>query len=417
MEQSAHSRLLERALAALTVGVLVFDEAGRLVFANETARELARRLHWPALEPGQPAANLPWCLPEGSDSVEGAGLLAPALRGTAAIDLLVPVPQNGGPPAQLRCDALPLRSEAGQIVGAALAFRDVTHWVEAGHESQELASTLREANEQLLLSGLAAQQAAAHEQAARTEAEAALRARDEFLSVAAHELNTPITSLRGYAQSALRQLGREPTSNPAKVRRALQVIDYQSYRLARLVEQLLDLASLQAGQFVLCREEVDLGELVREAVARERAGSRGHSFVLPALPPMPARVDRVRLEHVAANLLDNASQFSPVGTPIEIELSVPSADWARLAVRDHGTGVPPAERQHLFTRYHRAGLRRPAGGLGLGLYLSREIVEAHGGRIEVEFPQDGGTRIIVTLPRNLDGAAKGACPKGDGEVP
>ncbi len=235
-----------------------------------------------------------------------------------------------------------------------------------------------------------------------------MRARDEFLAVAAHELKTPITSLRGYAQTTLRELGREPAPNPDRVRRALQVIDHQSDRLARLVEELLDVADLEAGHLTLCHEEVDLVQLVREAVAKAQVGSKGRGFVLPALPPMLARVDRVRLQQVVANLLDNAIQFSPEGTSIELELTVPGTGWVQLAVRDHGTGVPPAERERLFTRYHRAGMRRPAGGLGLGLYLSRRIAEAHGGRIEAEFPDDGGTRFIVTLPRN-PGESSGPC--------
>jgi signal transduction histidine kinase len=111
-----------------------------------------------------------------------------------------------------------------------------------------------------------------------------------------------------------------------------------------------------------------------------------------------ATVDALRIEQVVRNLIDNAVKFSPNGGPIEVTV-VAADDRVRISVRDHGVGVPPEDRPRLFQRYQHAHGEDRSGGLGLGLFVSREIVERHGGTIEAEHPSDGGTRMIVTLPR------------------
>ncbi len=106
---------------------------------------------------------------------------------------------------------------------------------------------------------------------------------------------------------------------------------------------------------------------------------------------------------MVANLLDNAIKYSPDGGRIEVEVALPTPETLRLAVRDYGTGIPPDQREGLFDRFYQAHTASHTSGLGLGLYLSRQIVELHGGRIGAEFPPDGGTRFVVTLPTNLAG--------------
>ena len=116
---------------------------------------------------------------------------------------------------------------------------------------------------------------------------------------------------------------------------------------------------------------------------------------------MPAVVDPLRLSQVITNLLDNAVKHSPDGEPVEIDLSQPDPGTARLAVRDRGAGIQPANRAHVFDRFFQEPGARGSTGLGLGLYVSREIVQLHSGEIAVECPQDGGTAFVVTLPTGL----------------
>jgi signal transduction histidine kinase len=177
------------------------------------------------------------------------------------------------------------------------------------------------------------------------------------------------------------------------------VIDREAGRLARLEVQLLDISRLQGDGLALDRQVTDIASLTREVVkAMQLAGSQPLHLHAPST--LVVYVDPLRLNQVVVNLIDNARKFAPAGSCVEIELAAPDPRTVCLSVRDYGPGVPPAERERLFSRYHRAGTRRPAGGMGLGLYLSREIVEAHGGHIEAGFPPEGGTRFVVTLPRD-----------------
>lgn len=125
--------------------------------------------------------------------------------------------------------------------------------------------------------------------------------------------------------------------------------------------------------------------------------------MLRAPQQVPANVDAVRIEQVVGNLLDNAIKFSPDGGRIEVEVSTPRAETIRLAVRDHGIGIPPPRRHELFSRYYQAHAESHRSGLGLGLYISRCIVEHHGGRIGVEFPADVGSRFVIDLPAGVNG--------------
>ncbi len=232
------------------------------------------------------------------------------------------------------------------------------------------------------------------------EAQEAIRARDEFLSVAAHELKTPITSLRGFAQVTIRHLQKEGTPDPLRLHRALEVIDLQSEKLTRLVVQLLDVARIQAGRLVLHREQADLSNLVAGVVANAQASTSKHNLILRAPSSAWASVDPIRLEQVVTNLVDNAVKYSPGGGDIEVELSIPEPGAVKVSVRDHGIGIPSEIQTRIFERFYQVDDGSYAGGMGLGLYISRHIVDLHGGRIEVECPHGGGTRFVVSLPTN-----------------
>ncbi|HJS57969.1 MAG TPA: HAMP domain-containing sensor histidine kinase [Vicinamibacteria bacterium] len=223
--------------------------------------------------------------------------------------------------------------------------------------------------------------------------------RDEFLSIAAHELKTPLTSLRGFAQLLMRQLDKEEVPDPMRLRQGLSAIDQQSAKLARLVSQLLDVSRIDAGRLELDRKVADVVGVVEDVVTTARVNTFRHEFTVRAPSGALALVDPLRLEQVVRNLVDNAIRYSPDGGPITIEVEKSrEAGVVTIAVGDRGLGVPRKHRGRIFDRFHQAHPERAMGGMGLGLYISRQIVELHGGRIEAEYPVQGGTRMVVTLP-------------------
>jgi len=268
---------------------------------------------------------------------------------------------------------------------------------QAMEERSRLLRELKQANERLFHAGIRERELTEEAERRAAEAEQALRLREEFLSVAAHELKTPLTSLKGHAELAMRRLERQDMRDPDQLRHTLEVIDRQVDRLANLVAQLLDISRLESGELRPGRREIDLVPLTRRIVQAMQSGTARHTVTLSAPESLKARVDPLRIEEVLYNLLDNAIRYSPKGGPVQVELGAPEKGLVRIAVRDHGIGVPPAQREHLFDRFFQAS-RRPAGGLGLGLYVARRIVELHGGQIWAEFPEDGGSRFVVTLP-------------------
>jgi excisionase family DNA binding protein len=243
------------------------------------------------------------------------------------------------------------------------------------------------------------------ERAARAEAEAALRLRDEFLSVAAHELKTPLTGLAGHTQLVLRQLQRNGQFDPARVTRALETIGGQADRLSRLLNQLLDVSRIEAGKLALQRQPTDLSALAREVIAAIQPASEQHTIVLDAPAVLMADVDPLRVEQLLTNVLDNAVRYSPDGGRIDVVLLHEPGEAAELSVRDRGIGIPLDMREQIFERYCQAHGNGSYSGLGLGLFICRQIVERHRGTIRAEFPPDGGTRFVVTLPVGVDEAA------------
>jgi signal transduction histidine kinase len=242
------------------------------------------------------------------------------------------------------------------------------------------------------------------EQAARERAETALRVRDEFLSIAAHELRTPLTSVVGQAQLLLRRYERGGQPQPEQVVQALGAIQGQGGRLSRLISQLLDVSRLEVGRLVLERRPTDLAQVVEEAVSAVRAWGKRLTIAVTTVlhrRPLEVTLDRLRIEQVLNNLLENAVKYGPEGGPIEVALAQAERVWAEVSVRDHGPGIPADKRGRLFERLFQAHADGHGSGLGLGLYISRQIVQQHGGLIWAEFPPDGGARFVVRLPLQL----------------
>jgi signal transduction histidine kinase len=236
------------------------------------------------------------------------------------------------------------------------------------------------------------------EQAARARAEAAIQARDQFLSVAVHELRTPVAALRAYSQLLARKADRlDSNDSRHHLREGINTFAEQTEKLTRLLADLMDVSRLGSGKLVIELRECNVAAILREVILVTRPLAPGHRILLDAPASVLTVLDPLRIEQVLTNLLSNAIRYSPPGADIEVSLSAVPGAGLRLAVRDHGQGIPPEHRERVFDRFYQA--EPSSGGLGLGLYISHQIVEQHGGRLEVESPADGGTRFIVTLPR------------------
>lgn len=299
-----------------------------------------------------------------------------ALEGQQAINEVIVRDVKTGEDRVLRSAAAPIHYN-GQIIGAVAINTDIT---------QHKAAEVERAN---LL---------AREQAARSEAEEAVRVRDEFLSVAAHELRTPVTGMRGFAQMLLRRLGKGQTLDPERVQRALDVIDQQSDKLAKFIDQLMDISRISAGRLTLNCQPTELAQVVTDVAANLQTITQQHTFVVTTEQVGLINCDPLRLEQVLTNLITNAVKYSPDGGPITIDLRRSTADLIQISVADRGIGIPPEHRPHIFDRFYQAHGAGNFGGMGLGLSISRHIVQLHGGTLTAEFPAEGGTRLVISLP-------------------
>jgi signal transduction histidine kinase len=239
------------------------------------------------------------------------------------------------------------------------------------------------------------------EQQARAEAEAALRTRDEFLSIAAHELKTPLTSMLGNVELIERRARRE-SSLSERDARAIHVASQQGRRLKQMIDGLLDLSRLELGQLSIESQPLDLGKLAQRVVEEVQPSLTRHNIVCQA--PERAVIiagDEVRLEQVLQNLLQNAIRYSPNGGPIEVIVDIEGdPPQACLHVRDHGIGIAPDALARLFERFYRvpdASIEH-IHGVGIGLYVVKEIVTMHGGAVKVASEAGVGSTFTICLP-------------------
>jgi two-component system, LuxR family, sensor kinase FixL len=241
-----------------------------------------------------------------------------------------------------------------------------------------------------------------------SKAQDEVRERDEFLSIASHELRTPVTALQLQLQLLHRLASRAKLTSRAKedVPRLLEprveALERQTRRIALLVNEILDVSRMRLGRLELRYEPLDLAEIVRAAAAQARPElARSGSALRLDLAPASGRWDRMRLEQVFTNLLLNASKFGQ-GKPIAVRVESDGA-CARVRVSDQGMGIPPEHQARVFERFERAAPVANFGGLGLGLYVARQVVEAHGGEIHVESVPGSGATFTVELPREPRG--------------
>lgn len=223
----------------------------------------------------------------------------------------------------------------------------------------------------------------------------ALALRDEFLIVASHELRTPVTGIGLQLHQLRRMLERDTPKQLAisSVDATIRELD----RLSSLIGRLLD-AQVRSGGLTLATEELDLGQLARTVADRLRMQSdEAGCEVTVDVPEIHGRWDRLRLEQVLTNVLVNAFQYG-AGRPVSVT-GAATANEAILEVRDRGIGISQDDTTRIFEKFERAVPVASYGGLGLGLYIARQIVEAHGGRIEVVSPPGAGATLRMTLPR------------------
>jgi signal transduction histidine kinase len=240
------------------------------------------------------------------------------------------------------------------------------------------------------------------------------RMKSQFLSIASHELKTPITAMSGFLQVALRRVRRltedaaatPMTEGLRSVTEQLEVVYRQTGKLARLIDELLDVSRIQTGRIEFRYGDVDMGELANEVAARMQLTTSTHQISVERDSQSVVTADRDHLEQVLNNLVTNAIKYSPGGGPITIDVR-PDSSGVRLSVTDQGIGIPEKELEAIFGLFYRSPDRaaRDAAGMGLGLYISKEIVVRHGGRIWAERGTKGST-LNVLIPRMPVGATK-----------
>jgi PAS domain S-box-containing protein len=294
--------------------------------------------------------------------------------------------RRDGQTVPLQLSSTLLYDEQRQLRGSACIFRDSTPQKRWQAQLEQLVAertrALRVKAEQL--------------QRANEELQQLDRLKDEFVSLVSHELRAPLTNLNGSLD-----LMRGGCSHPNfTCQQMFHIMDEQIGRLTRLVQGVLNVSRLEAGQLTLRHESVDLQRIAQKTLASVSGRSRIHQFRLKTSAGMPYVVgDADRLEEVVLNLVDNAIKYSPDGGPITLEVShVHGA--VQLSVSDAGVGIPAGELGRVFEKFHRVDGSddQAVYGHGLGLYISKKLVEAHGGDIQVESQAGLGTKFTVRLP-------------------
>lgn len=229
------------------------------------------------------------------------------------------------------------------------------------------------------------------------------RLKDEFLSLAAHELRTPLAVLKGFAQTLVVQTARGKGAELSDWQKeALQEIDQATIRLHKLIDDLLDVTRIQTGRLVLDYKPTNLVELTQRVVKRLQMTTEQHAISLQIpLQHLVAEVDAGRIEQVLGNLIGNAIKYSPKGGPVEVIIrGEAGSNLALLSIRDYGIGIPAHQQAHIFGRFVRADNAQAYGisGTGLGLYLCRELTERHGGRLWFSSTEEQGSTFFVSLP-------------------
>lgn len=359
-----HQSILDTALDAIISmdhegKVLEFNPAAERIFGIECSRALGKELASLIVPPRLREAHrrgLAGYLATGQGALLGRRTEMPALRADGSefpVELSIVVQRAPGPP---------------RFTGH---LRDITHAKQAEHERNRLVAQLEEA----------------------------VRVRDEFIAVASHELKTPITSLKLQSQLLARSLEQSGGAGHEKLQRHVSLSLRQIDSLAALIDNILDVSRLSAGAAALHLEDVDLTAIIQSVIERQseeirRSGSR---VEFDSDGPLVGCWDRVRLEKVVTNLLNNALKYGS-GKPIALRSVHRGDDLAEFSIRDRGIGIAKDDQSRIFKRFERTVPVRQYGGFGLGLYIVKLDLEAHGGQIRVDSAPGEGATFTVELP-------------------
>lgn len=347
---------LQAVLDHMPEGVMIASADGRVVMASSSAE----RLFGQSIPQGIPLRDMPTVL--GIKSPDGGRLqaedlpLESALRGETIVGHELRVARPDGRWMDVLVSAVPLVNAYGRVTEAVAVLADITRVKELE------------------------------------------RQKDLFLSVASHELKTPLTAIKGYAQLLLRQAGQMAAGSEEEA--ALLAIESAATRMQRLANDLMDASRMKLGAVELNRELVDLVELARQVIQQQEISTENHSLrLLCSHPRILGRWDRDRLAQVLSNLIVNAIKYSPEGGPIEITISRKDKS-AQVSVKDQGIGIPEQELNRVFDPFYRTGEAEKLAvqGLGLGLFICRQTVLLHGGSISASSKPGAGSTFSFSLP-------------------
>ncbi|MCL5959608.1 MAG: ATP-binding protein [Chloroflexi bacterium] len=346
---------LEAVIDSIADGVAIVDTSGRIAAVNEAGRRL---LGWELPDPlGASPAGMQFPARDLTGQLMEPEDVPPvrALKGETIKDGELTVKGPSGKLNYLSVSAAPVLDVEGRITGSVTVFHDVTSFKQS----------------QL--------------------------AKDDLISQASHELRTPITSLKGYAQMMLRKLPETPER--AYERRGLKVIHSQADRLTDLVNELLDVSKAQTDRLELQTECFDLVGLLKDIIERLAVALEHHQLTMRSKGCVSVNADRSRVEQVFTNLISNAVKFSPHGGEIEVQVEL-DREEAVVMVKDHGIGIPKNKQDRIFEQGYQAHIGSPVahGGMGLGLYISSDIIARHGGRMWVHSEEGQGSSFYFSLP-------------------
>jgi PAS domain S-box-containing protein len=430
--------------ADLTVSVSIapiFDLAGRITGAASIARDITEQARIEAelrasheqLAAVFRSVHDGLLVQDATGRVQYANDALARLWGFASVEEMLAASRSGGPaPVRLRdTNGAPYPPErmpgrrvlAGEtvpevVMEVIIRATDESHWVsiistpvfDAEGRGRLVVSLVRDITDQRQREGERAEMLH-REQQAREAAEAAVRVKDEFLSMASHELKTPLTSLKGAVQLLARGLAE---GDPERRDALIRMLDRQCDRLTRLVDDLLDVSRLALGRVQLRRQRVRLDTLVTEVVASASGGQEvtsGHRFLLGPMADSVVDVDPDRIEQVLLNLLTNAVKFSPRGGAVDIAVERRDGQVV-VSVADQGIGIASDRQGQVFEQFYQAHTdgRHHYGGMGIGLYISRELVTRHGGEMWFTSVEGKGSTFCFSLP-----LAEKATPAGAGQ--
>jgi PAS domain S-box-containing protein len=346
---------LESTLSALSNGLIIYDRDGSVLRMNRAAENILgySTKEWAAMTDVQRQTAVRMDDTEGRQIALDQTPRAKALRGKSIVGEQISIQQRAGNALQLLVSASPIRDEHGEIVGAVVSYTDITPLAEL------------------------------------------IQLRDDVTSTISHDLRQPLTAIIGQSQLAERALAADQKDVAV---RSVEAIHTSANRMNAMIRDLVDSVRLEAGALELHRKPVDLGAFFQDLLQRNSTAmdvNRIHVDIPADVPPVSADVDR--LERIVLNLLSNALKYSTPPSPVQVRVSR-QTKFGRVDVQDHGQGVPSHDLPHLFERFYRGQKAKGKESIGLGLYIARVLVEAHGGRISVESELGKGSTFSFTLP-------------------